>query len=176
MAHTWSLLMKLETLTTSWLRVFRLLQRLSDVPTAQNSVPELRSSLARTPGTPLLVLATVSNKCLKSIEVNSAILSADFCEDLDHNDADQAGSRLGAQCGSGGSVGGHKSYYTKYGSVVAFFCNNNTGTNTCYVWEFQDAVVSKGPAICGNYAGVTVKFNGKGGTYGQATGSASFCY
>jgi len=72
-------------------------------------------------------------------------------------------------------MGGNKSFYSKRGDVVAFFCNHSSGSNTCYTWEVKDNIVGLGSNICGNYAGVKVLLNGKQGTYGQLVVSASFC-
>lgn len=72
-------------------------------------------------------------------------------------------------------VGGHLSFYAKTGQAVAYFCNNNGGSNTCYSWEVQDALVNKGSSVCGSYAAAIVKFVSKGGTYGQDVNTAKFC-
>ncbi|KAH8589881.1 hypothetical protein B0O99DRAFT_692098 [Bisporella sp. PMI_857] len=90
-------------------------------------------------------------------------------------DADAAVTDLANQCGSGGVMGGYRSFYSKRGNVVAYFCNNSSGSNTCYSWEVRDNLVGVGSSFCGSYAGFSVYLSGKQGTYGQLVVSASFC-
>ncbi|CAG8955762.1 hypothetical protein HYFRA_00011630 [Hymenoscyphus fraxineus] len=100
---------------------------------------------------------------------------ADITINLNHGDTDAVVNNLKSQCGSGGVMGAHLSYYAKSGQALAYFCNHYSHSNTCYTWEVQDNLVGLGSQVCGSYAASAVYLHGKEGTYGQDVVTARFC-
>ncbi|KAL9075703.1 MAG: hypothetical protein Q9161_001455 [Pseudevernia consocians] len=59
--------------------------------------------------------------------------------EMDRGDCDGAVANLKNQCGGGASVGGNLDYYAIDNSVVAYFCNFNSGATNCYFFDAADA-------------------------------------
>lgn len=59
--------------------------------------------------------------------------------EMDQGDCDGAVANLKNQCGGGATVGGNLDYYAIDNSVVAYFCNFNSGATNCYFFDAADA-------------------------------------